>query len=165
MAEVSTAGAFSYTDIQNEAGRNLLRATLAIDDKINETILKSTPFQRAGSRENKLAVELALYFPNDDPEVENYIRTYRQQVVDRMNIEKVMQGISDACMESMPKNLSAGPLAVVRKDKCLAAAQMVYAELMRFYFAVAHYVGAIDSIRANPLDRSDFIFSLIKIRS
>jgi len=145
LAEVSTAGAFSYTDIQNEAGRNLLRATLAQNDQINGTILNSAQFQRNAQTQNKFAVELALYYPNDDPEVENYIRTYRQQVVDRMNIDKVMQGISDACMESMPKNLSAGPLAVVRKDKCLAAAQIVYAELMRFYFAVVHYTGARDS--------------------
>jgi len=155
LAEVSTAGAFSYTDIQNEAGRNLLRATLAqavfqtergdYADQINGFILRSVPFQRSAATEDKLAVELTLYYPNDDPEVENYIQTYRQQVVDRMNIDKVMQGISDACMESMPKNLSAGPLAVVRKDKCLAAAQIVYAELMRFYFAVVHYTGARDS--------------------
>jgi hypothetical protein len=144
LAEVSTAGAFSYTDIQNEEGRNLLRATLAQTDQINGTILNSTPFQRRAAVEDKFTAEISLYFPNDDEEAENYIRTYRQRVVDRMNIDKVMQGISDACMESMPKNLSAGPLAIVRKDKCHAAAQIVYAELMRFYFAVIHYTGAVN---------------------
>ena len=90
LAEVSTAGAFSYTDIQNEAGEIYFERPW-LNDQINGTILNSAPFQRNAQTQNKFAVELALYFPNDDPEVENYIRTYRQQVVDRMNIDKVMQ--------------------------------------------------------------------------
>ena len=50
-------------------------------------------------------------------------------------------------MEVMPKGIMAGPLGVLEKDKCLGASQIVYAELLRFYFAVIHYVGALGSSR------------------
>ena len=142
QVNVEDGGDFFYSDIVNDAGQNLMRASL--NGQNMEDVLSSSPVQRLGSVEDKLSNEIALYLPSTDPDgPENYIREFRQRVVDRTNIVKVMQGISDACMEVMPKSIMAGPLGTLEKDKCLGASQIVYAELLRFYFAVAHYTGAI----------------------
>ena len=140
---VGDDGDFFYSDLINDAGQNLMRASL--NGQSMEDVLSSSPVQRLGNVEDKFSNEIALYLPSIDPDgPENYVQPFRQRVVDRTNIEKVMQGISDACMEVMPKNIMAGPLGILEKDKCLGAGQIVYAELLRFYFAVAHYTGAVN---------------------
>ncbi len=135
QASIEEGGTFTYSDRVDENGQNLLRQNLG--DRMQE-IISATPFQKDGNVNDKFAYGLAYYTPSGDNE--NYSTDYRNDIIKTMDVKTAIEAMSDACMDVMPKNIMAGPIGLLEKDKCVGAAQIVFSEVLRFYFAVSHYI-------------------------
>ena len=61
----------------------------------------------------------------------------------------------------MPKNIMAGPIGLLEKDKCVGAAQIVFSEVLRFYLAVAHYVKPISNQPYYLSDKEPILIELV----
>jgi hypothetical protein len=165
LSQVILEGPFDYANLLDNNGRLLLRTLLNVNDRnqfvgvpINAAFSQAVGFQKFGNIEDKFSRRLSEF--NRGPEENRYISGRRQTVFNQMNVDKVLQAISNACMESMDKGIRGGPIAVLEKDKCLGASQMVFSEILRFQFAIADLIGGAGAFNYRV---SDYEKTLVQI--
>ena len=165
LAQIVTEGPFDYANIRDDNGRPLLRSVLNINVQGQRGVSANTAFstgggfQKFGNVGDKFSRRLAEF--NRGSMENRYVSENRQQIFNQMNVDKVLQAISNACVDSMDKGIRGGPIAILEKDKCLGASQVVFSEILRFQLAVADLIGSTSRFNYKVSDYEKVLVQLI----